>query len=290
MKLLLVISLVLCHILSHAQYEYGLEVENDARIEGKLNLDSGGSSIFIGQNAGIKDDGSSNKNTFIGFLAGQENTNGDSNVFIGSSAGVHNTSGNSNMFLGNLSGFENTIGSTNVFVGLESGKKNDIGSGNVFLGQKAGQSNTEGNDNVFIGNDAGRLNDTGSFNTFLGSQTGYNTRKGDKNTFLGYRSGVTNLEGSRNLFIGYNVGSNELGSDKLYIDNSDTDRPLIYGDFHENDIVINGTITIAETAKLRPMEQPSACNTIEEVGMMYFDSEVDKVFVCTRNSGWNPMN
>ncbi len=290
MKYFLVVCLVLCYTLSHAQYDYGLILENDAKIEGKLNLNSGVNSIFIGQNAGFNDDGSDNKNTFIGFLAGQNNIDGDRNVFVGSFAGRNNTSGHSNVFLGDLSGNENVTGFTNVFVGTESGRKNTTGIENVFLGQKAGQSNIEGNNNVFVGNDAGRLNDTGSFNTFLGSQTGYNTRKGEKNTFLGYRSGVNNTEGSRNVFIGYDVGSNELSSHKLYIDNSDTDRPLIWGDFHENDIAINGTITITETAKLRPMEQPSTCNTIEEVGVMYFDSEQDRVLVCTRGSGWRPMN
>jgi hypothetical protein len=39
--------------------------------------------------------------------------------------------------------------------------------------------------------------------------------------------------------LGYQAGYNETGSDKLYIDNSDTSQPLIYGDFSNNRVGIN---------------------------------------------------
>ena len=41
------------------------------------------------------------------------------------------------------------------------------------------------------------------------------------------------------IFLGFNSGYNESGSDKLYIDNSTTASPLIYGDFSNNLIRIN---------------------------------------------------
>ena len=42
-----------------------------------------------------------------------------------------------------------------------------------------------------------------------------------------------------NVFIGSNSGANELGSNKLYIDNIATATPLIYGDFSSNKVGIN---------------------------------------------------
>lgn len=256
------------------QYNYGLEViSQDAKIEGKLNLNDEGQSIFIGLNSGIHDDGTDNGNVFLGYLSGQNNVDGNSNVFMGQKSGL-----------------ENLSGTNNVFLGSEAGQKNTTGFDNVFVGQDAGILNTEGFNNVFIGNDAGRSNETGNFNISLGAQSAYNLTKGEKNTYIGYGAALNNSEGSRNVFIGYQAGENELLSDKLYIDNSNTNRPLIYGDFLNNDITINGTLHITEIAQLKPIEQPSACNTIDEVGTLYYDMNLDGVYVCTRASGWQAMN
>jgi len=38
------------------------------------------------------------------------------------------------------------------------------------------------------------------------------------------------------FFIGYQSGFNESGSNKLYIDNSNTTTPLIYGDFSKDSL------------------------------------------------------
>jgi len=95
------------------------------------------------------------------------------------------------------------------------------GSWSTFMGTRAG-SNNSGTYNTFIGNSAGRLNTAGTKNTYLGASAGR-------------VSG-----GSGNVFIGYNAGYNETGSNKLYIDNSLTPLPLIYGDFQDNYVIING--------------------------------------------------
>jgi hypothetical protein len=44
------------------------------------------------------------------------------------------------------------------------------------------------------------------------------------------------------------AGFNEAGSNKLYIDNSDTNSPLIYGDFSTDYLVFNGKVGITKTA------------------------------------------
>ncbi|MEE9911519.1 MAG: tail fiber domain-containing protein, partial [Deltaproteobacteria bacterium] len=56
-------------------------------------------------------------------------------------------------------------------------------------------------------------------------------------------AGYENLTGIGNVFLGYNAGRNETGSGKLYIANSSTATPLIYGDFSAQTGHINGTLT-----------------------------------------------
>jgi hypothetical protein len=112
------------------------------------------------------------------------------------------------------------------------------GSGNTLVGIEAGAVNT-GNYNTFSGNYAGRSNTTGYYNTFSGYGAGYYNTKGNYNTFSGYGAGYSNTTGSGNVFLGYQAGYNEIASNKLYIDNSSTGTPLIYGDFATNRLGIN---------------------------------------------------
>ena len=53
--------------------------------------------------------------------------------------------------------------------------------------------------------------------------------------------------GSGNVFLGYEAGYNETGSNTLYIANSDTSSPLIYGDFGTGEVTINGNLTVTWT-------------------------------------------
>ena len=46
------------------------------------------------------------------------------------------------------------------------------------------------------------------------------------------------------MFIGYETGKNETGSNKLYIENSDSPTPLIGGDFSTDEIYLNGKVGI----------------------------------------------
>ena len=56
---------------------------------------------------------------------------------------------------------------------------------------------------------------------------------------MGFEAGY-NTTGSYNVFLGAKAGYNEEESHKLYIDSTDTDKPLIWGDFNTNNVVING--------------------------------------------------
>jgi DUF4097 and DUF4098 domain-containing protein YvlB len=61
---------------------------------------------------------------------------------------------------------------------------------------------------------------------------------------IGDQAGYTNATGNGNVFIGYSAGYNEAGSNKLYISNSNTSTPLIYGDFSTPALTINGSLTV----------------------------------------------
>ena len=198
---------------------------------------------FIGYQSGLTNiDGV--YNTFLGVESGEENISGQRNTFLGYRSGRLNTLGSHNGFLGYSSGINNDTGSSNTFLGAYSGLSNTIGNNNTFLGRSSGYSNIDGNNNSFVGYESGFNNAAGGFNVFMGYRSGYENTIGSTNTYLGYRSGFNNQIGSGNVFLGYQAGYFETGSNLLYIDNSDTSSPLIWGDFANDIINFNGTIGI----------------------------------------------
>ena len=90
-------------------------------------------------------------------------------------------------------------------------------------------------------------NTTGSDNTAIGRNALQSITSGDQNTALGLGAGSTNSQGTGNIFIGYMAGSQETGSNKLYIDNSSTSQPLIYGNFETDSVTFNGDVAITGT-------------------------------------------
>ncbi|MEL6969628.1 MAG: tail fiber domain-containing protein, partial [Bacteroidota bacterium] len=128
------------------------------------------------------------------------------------------------------------------FMRLDSGRIETYNMGNsVFIGEDAGQNDDyDNNVNVFVGYKAGQANTSGDRNVFLGAEAGDQTTSGKENIFIGFKAGYDNTTGSGNIFVGQKAGFNETGSNKLYLDNSDTASPLIWGDFNNDRLVING--------------------------------------------------
>ncbi|WP_025739439.1 autotransporter outer membrane beta-barrel domain-containing protein [Aquimarina pacifica] len=212
------------------------------------SLTTGDVNSFYGATAGYLNT-TGHSNTFLGRSAGFNNTTGYQNVFIGNNAGYYNTTANGNIFIGDNAGNRNTTGVQNTFTGTNAGFANTTGHSNTFYGSQTGSANTTAFSNTFIGNFSGRVTTTGYFNTFLGSSAGANNTTGRGNTFLGATAGMKNISGIGNVFLGYAAGYNETGNDKLYIDNSSTSTPLIFGDFASNKVGIN-TKTIPDYATL----------------------------------------
>lgn len=187
---------------------------------------SGYANTFVGRAAG-KLNKTGWENTFIGYQAGNKST-ADENVFVGARAGLENLSGSDNCFVGHEAGFKNVSGQGNAFFGFQSGYGSD-GSWNTVLGAYAGYAINRGMDNVFIGGSSGEQN------------------SGNDNVFIGKETGRLNNSGYGNVFIGNCAGYNELGANKLYIDNTPSTTPLIYGDFSSDKLRFNGTVGIKTT-------------------------------------------
>jgi hypothetical protein len=212
--------------LSDADNDTKIQVEESAD-EDKIRFDLEGSErLVLEKNAG--------GGTIINL------PNNSTNTFFGQNAGSSNT-GDANTFIGDNAGTSNTTGSYNVFSGYRAGALNLIGASNTIIGGEAGENSTGGL-NTFIGNVAGRLS-TGDRNTFVGMASGLNNT-GDRNSFFGQDAGVSNT-GSNNVFLGYQAGANSgTDSDKLFIDNTNTSTPLIWGDFSTDILRVNGTLNV----------------------------------------------
>lgn len=194
-----------------------------------------GGSIFIGQGSGVNDDGSTNQN-----------------VTLGIDALKTNTSGNQNIAIGYQSLTLNTIGQQNTAIGYSTLSRNTNGIYNTAIGSFTLYSNTEGTFNTVIGHNALKANTLGDYNTALGNYADYYNQEGSSNTIIGYQAGMgTSLHSkSGNVFLGYQSGLNEVGSNKLYIENSNSATPLIYGDFDADSLKINGELKVASTIKI----------------------------------------
>ncbi len=199
----------------------------------RLESQNTGQSVFIGENAGAVDDLTNNYNVFVGYQSGFANTSGQYGTFLGWKSGADNTTGADNTFIGMIAGANNTTGSRNTIIGSYNGIENTTGNDNTSVGYMAGYRNKTGHNNVVMGNKSafnnGNLMGTGfSNNTVIGAQAGYKLGENDDG----------------NIMIGYQAGYNETGSDKLYIDNSNTTTPLIYGDFSTNILTVNGDFRV----------------------------------------------
>lgn len=149
---------------------------------------------------------------------------------------------------------------------------------NTYVGEGAGNANdADGTDNVFLGYQAGYTNAAADNNTFLGSGAGYSCTTGGSNTAVGFQSGYLNETGTGNVFLGYQAGYNETGSDKLYIDNSNTTTPLIYGDFSTDELTINGSLVVNEQSASKDFRVESDGNT----HMLFVDGSADQVLIGT---------
>ena len=194
--------------------------------------DEGAGCSHFGENAG---NGSNNGtliayNSFFGFQTGQRHNAGFNNTFFGSvTSGWGANSGYENTFIGGFSASSVSSannGNENTFFGLGSGSVSRQSSQNTYLGINNGITQN-------FAYDTDR-------NTLAGSYSNIQLTSMDRanNTWIGYDAGHNN-NGSGNVLLGYQAGYGSTGSNQLYIENSSTNNPLIYGNFANNAMGIN---------------------------------------------------
>lgn len=208
----------------------------------------------------------------VGFEAGKSATSSLQNVFVGSNAGETSDYTQHSVYVGFKAGQYHKGASTdfavrNVGIGAftmtGSDDASDAGEDCVAIGSfalKAYTNNDEcvaigsyalgmassGNDNVAIGYKAiydGSSVPTGSNNIAIGSESLKAAVGADQNICIGSNSGYALVSGDGNVMIGHESGKAETGSNKLYIENSDSAAPLIYGEFDNDKVQINSAHT-----------------------------------------------
>jgi uncharacterized protein (TIGR02145 family) len=250
----------------------GLYIGQDADF--KLSNNNNPSNLIIGIGAGYSL--MSKPNTAI---SGYHN---DNNVIIGNHAGVNlradeNANGGMsatlNVLVGNYVGEQMGAKSlSNTFIGWETARfssASDWGGkleGNVAIGGRALQYAKKANGNVVLGDNSFLLSTNVNSNVALGINVGNRFLKGDNNVLVGSgaldsvssgnnniiigSNAISKLNGDANVLIGYNVAdqSNDSISNKLYIANSNTKTPLIYGEFDKMKLAINGKLIVGTSS------------------------------------------
>lgn len=162
-----------------------------------------GSSLFLGTNAGVNDDATTNANVGIGFGAMANTVSGANNNAVGYNALASNTAGNENNAFGYQALFSNTTGSNNNAVGQNSLYSNTTGNNNAAFGRNALFANTTGSGNTASGFNSLTDNTTGASNTAYGQDSLGNNTIGSSNVALGVSALVANTTGGANTALGF---------------------------------------------------------------------------------------
>ena len=200
-----------------------------------------------------------------------------------------NVAGNSGISIGESN-------QANGFWHYTDGKIDDIGIWNRALTtNEIQQLYTEGensNTKVVIHNNAKSIlitpdliqansTITGSNNTFIGENALKSNRDGNNNTALGYKAGEM-TSGNGNIFLGANSGNNlyfQNTSNKLIIANSETNTPLIYGEFDNGLLKVNGKLLLQKNNGV-----PASSTSTGIQGQLAFDDEY--FYICVQNNIW----
>lgn len=192
--------------------------------------------------------GGATNNLFLGKTAGNLTSTGGlgSNIGIGTNAVVALTSGEFNIGIGTNNLQSVTSGSYNTAVGVQALRYCTTGASNTAMGDGAlyGSGLTlTGSANTAIGRNSLYDLSSGANNVSIGYEAGVNNTTGSNSIIIGYQAGYTQSTSQGNIFIGYQAGYSETGSNKLYVDNSNTSSPLIGGDFSNNRVSVNMAVS-----------------------------------------------
>lgn len=230
-------------------------------------LTTGTNNLAIGTSA-LRSATTPNNNVAIGSTALRDLVSSNSNVAVGSNAAL-TTTGANNVAIGTNALLANVANSFNMAIGA-SALVNSTSDANTAVGQNAGGGVSTGANNTAIGRGALSLGAiTGTSNSCVGvfslqELTGASTsnvgigfraledlQTGSENVAIGAFAGQGSSlhDKSGGVFIGYSAGENENTSNKLYIANSNTTTPLIYGEFDNDILTCNGRFNATDGIK-----------------------------------------
>ena len=225
-----------------------LGTSNAATMIGRALTNSGGGGVMIGKSL----TSSATSTVLIGYNK-TASVSGTVDIGYGGSGPIkiNGAADSAGIGIGNSS-----CASYSVAVGSGSNATSSLGvaighpartTNGVSIGGRAGQRNTTGTGNTLLGNKAGYGNGSFSKSVAIGASALENSTASN-NTAIGYNAGKAVITGSANVFVGYSAGSAETGSNKLYIENSASTTPLIYGEFDNDILRVNGTLQVGDPA------------------------------------------
>ncbi len=266
---------------------------------------TGGTNLAIGNNA-LKTNTTGGKNTAIGVATLEFAVDVENTMAIGAYSLRAITTGEGNTGIGayTLNAYTGDASKPNghTAVGNLALSKLTTGIGNTAIGFEALEWGTLQEYSTAIGHfagfHAGRDGTTVEYNTFVGKSAGFATT-GSNNVFIGQNAGghgtgtgtVDYATGSDNVFIGNGAGNNSTAGDndnQLIIANSNTTTPLIYGEFDNDIVTINGTAK-ADDFKLTALNtKPSGKNDTGTIGEIRYAKDGGKVYmyVCYDTDKW----
>jgi hypothetical protein len=221
--------------------------------------------IAIGQNAGKSlpknnTDKYNNNNVLVGVQSGAGmgsliEQGATQNVMIGNYAGQNtNIAARQNVVIGYEAG-QNTGGALpnryvvfdqNVAIGGRSLQNAINANANVSIGANSLINSKDVTRNVVIGSSIARAYN-GDDNVIIGSEMLTDTSSnGSKNVIIGSLI-ARNIRGSGNVILGYKAADDSIflnTSNRLIIANDKTKTPLIYGEFDNKKVTINGDLIV----------------------------------------------
>jgi hypothetical protein len=218
---------------------------------------------------GASSSGYGNFNIAIGYQAGHPtNLTGSNNLFVGYASGLGITSGTGNVILGyGTSGVGRST--NNIIIGMAAGGQNITsgGSSDIWLGAYTGQSVTTSSESVIVGDQAAYATDNTTSAVLIGKSAGSGAgtlpsvansviigrsaygyaQNGTNSVAVGSYAGYNTTPGDRtgNIFLGFQAGFNQNVSNRLFIENSSSASPLIYGEFDNRIVKINNKLYVS---------------------------------------------
>ncbi len=187
-----ILSIIILGFFVVLKAQYQIDLDGNAKIEGRIDIVAavGDSSVFIGAESGINDDGTNNGNTALGIFSLNSNTSGYENTSVGPYTLYLNTTGHRNTAVGYEAMYSTTTGAWNVACGRSALKNNVSGNFNTAYGIGAMTSNISGHENTAIGRSTLNTNTTGSQNTALGRGADVSAADLSNATAIGYLAEV----------------------------------------------------------------------------------------------------